>query len=338
MSGTYVLRKNPESMNFIQGLALGGLGVGNVYHVIKTDETYYAQFVADHQMEYSDGSMAVYSADPAAADVAIQKALDACVESRGDYVIIQPSTNDYDLTATLTLSKRSVHLLCPSGIGPSIGATGACRIHQTAAVPIMTVTANAVEIAGFYLKNYYAKGGIIITDTAFSLNIHNNYWAMYLSGSTNEPMLGPLLANTTGAAGAWSTFERNFFQSQAGASATIAALIHFNAQATGVVIVNNRLAIGDTNNTASIGIDNQSVKGIVSDNDFYAHQTSTGAGVFTKCVSVGASGCAFGNRGNVANSVIVTGGTQHYSFVDNRISLNGGYGGGTANASGGDEA
>jgi hypothetical protein len=298
------------------GMAALGLGVGNVYYVIKTTETHYNTFVEEHECEYADGSSSIHNT--------IQSALDACVANRNDYVIVMPSEADYDLTVTLTLSKRSVHLICPAGMGMSNGASGSCRIHQTGAYPVMVVSANGVEIAGFYLKNYYSKGGIILTDTCWSSHIHHNYFAMYLDTATNEPMLGPYLANTTGSAGAWATYEHNFFQSQAGGSATIAAIIHFNAQATGVRVIHNDIQIGDTNNTATVGIDNLSVKGIVSDNNFYAAQTSTGAGVFTKCVRIDASGCAYGNRANVVDGAIVNGGTDEKSFVNNQNSVAGG--------------
>jgi hypothetical protein len=331
MAGTYILRRKVAMLNDLKGgMAAFGLGVGNVYYVIKTTEAHYTNFVHDYQTEYTDGSLAVHTT--------IQSALDATVDSRNDYVVVMPSGSDYDLTTALTLTKKAVHLVAPSGYGYSIGASNGVRVHQTGAYPIAVVSNSNVEIAGFYLKNYATKGGIIIADSTYGLNIHNNYFAMNLDTATNEPMIGPYIANTGGDAGGWSTVERNFLQSQSGGSATVAALIRFNSPATGVRICNNTLQIGDTNNTATVGIQNDSVKGIVSDNDFYASQTSSGAGVFTHCVSIGASGCAFGNRGNVADGIMVTGGTSQYSFVDNRNSANGGYGGGTANSSGGDEA
>lgn len=293
-----------------------GLGIGNVYHVMKTSETYFKQFEEDMQGEHTDGSLIVH-ADAGTGD-GIQSALDACVANRNDYVIVYPSQSDYDLTVALTLSKKAVHLICPAGMNSyGIGANNAVRLEQTGSVPIMEVSDSAIEIAGFYLKNKATKGGIIISNTSYGLNIHNNYWAMNLSGATNEPMLGPLISNTTGDAGAWSTYERNFFQSQAGANATIAAIIRFNSQATGVRICNNELAIGDTNNTATVGIQNHSVKGIVRDNIFHQHVTGSGAGLFTHCVQIHASGTAYNNLGNVADGKLVVGGTNVFSFIKN---------------------
>lgn len=307
------------------GVPVGPIGIGNVYYVIKSAETFYDRFIEKHQGTYPDGSVIVH-ADAGTGD-GIQAALDACVANRNDYVIVNPSEGDYDLTVALTLSKKAVHLLAPAGWGYKIGANNAVRLEQTGEYPMFEISASAVEISGFYLKNNYTttnKGGMIISNTTYGLNLHHNYFAMRLKTTTNEPMIGPLISNTSGDAGGWSTIDSNFFQSQAGGSATIAAIIRFNAQATGVRIVNNVLAIGDTNNTATVGILNNSVKGIVSDNDFYAHQTASGAGIFTHCITLGASGCAYGNRGNVADGEIVSGGTDELSFINNMNSVAGG--------------
>lgn len=312
----FVMRKGISRLaDLVDGVAMG-MGVGNIYIVSKTADTTNYAYWLDKNFSYPDGSWMLHTT--------IQSALDATVDNRNDYVIVTPSQDDYDLTAALTMSKKAVHLISPAGLGYGNGANNATRIHQTGAFPIIEISDSAIEIAGFYFKNYATKGGLIISDSTYGLNIHHNYWAMSLSGATNEPMLGPLISNSTGDAGAWSTIDNNFFQSQAGANATIAAIIRTNAQATGTRIVNNVIAIGDTNNTATVGIQCLSVKGIVSDNDFYAHQTSTGAGVFTHCVQIGASGCAYGNRGNVADGELLVGGTDELSFILNYNSVAGG--------------
>lgn len=294
----------------------GLMGAGNVYFVIKTTETFYDEYYAARQGNYVDGSARVHNT--------IQSALDVTVANRNDYVIVNPSQADYDITTALTLSKKAVHLICPAGRGYSRGANNAARIHQTGAFPVMEVSDSAIEISGFYMKNYPTKGGIIISNTSYGLNIHHNYWAMNLNSATNEPMLGPLISNTTGDAGAWSTYDSNVFQSQAGASATIAAIVRFNSQATGVRIVNFDLAIGDTDNTATVGILNSSVKGHVGGCNFMAHQTASGAGVFTHCINIHASGTAYDNNGNVADGEIVVGGTDELSFIKNYNSVAGG--------------
>lgn len=316
MVSPYIMRKGVSRASDLQGGSnLEVLGAGNVYRVIKSTESYYDQFVADHQFQHSDGTPAVHTT--------IQSALDDTVEGRNDYVLVQPSDSDYDITAALTLSKKAVHLiglgsLYGNGVGNSV------RLHQTGNFPIMTLTDAALEISGFYLKNAATYGGIILGTGTFGLNIHHNYWAMNISGATNEPMLGPLIADTSGEEGAWSTFSDNFIQSQAGTSATIASIVRINGVATGTRIERFQVGIGDNNNIATVGINNQATKGSVNDCDFFAYQTSTGAGVFTHCISIAASGVAYGNRGNVADSELITGGTDELSFIFNYNSVGGG--------------
>lgn len=304
------------------GQPVGNLAVGNVYFVIKTAEAYFDAFIDQRQHQYEDGSFSVHEDD--GSGNGIQTALDATVANRNDYVIVQPSQSDYDLTTALTMSKKAVHLLCPAGISYDRGANNACRLDQTGSDPVIEVSDSAIEIAGFYMKNANTEGGIIISNSSYGLHIHNNYWAMRLNTGTNEPMLGPLISNSSGDAGAWSTYENNSIQSQAGANATIAAIIRFNSQATGVKVLNNDLGIGDTNNTATVGILNSSVKGETHGNRFSAYQTATGAGVFTHCVNIHASGTAYDNSGNVADGEIVVGGTAGKSFIRNFNSASGG--------------
>ena len=300
------------------GQPVGPLGVGNVYYVVDSGESYYDAYIRDRQGTYKND-------DSAIVHTTIQSALDVTVECRNDYVIVQPKDGDYDITTALSMSKKAVHLICPAGFGYTRGANNAARIHQTGAYPIIELEDAAIEVAGFYLKNYYSKGGIILNNNVtYGMNVHHNYWAMSLTTSTNEPMFGPLIANTTGAAGAWGTFSQNFIQSQAGASATIAAICRTNSQATGTRFCENDIGIGDTDNTATVGILCGSVKGMVNDNNFFAYQTASGAGVFTHCISIHASGVAYGNRGNVVTHELVVGGTDNLSFIQNYGSTSGG--------------
>lgn len=132
MSGPYILRKGVSRISDLKGgQAALGLGIGNIYYVIKTSESYYQQFLDDYQGEYSDGSKMVHP-DAGTGD-GIQTALDATVECRNDYVIVQPSDSDYELTTPLTLSKKCIHLLAPAGLGNEVGSTNAVRfeLHGT---------------------------------------------------------------------------------------------------------------------------------------------------------------------------------------------------------------
>lgn len=313
-----------KDLRTLSNMAL--FGVGNVYYVIKASESHFSQIYNKYQQTYEDGSVAVHADDGAGSGII--SALAATVECRNDHVVIFPSDSDYDLTAALVMDKKAVHLTCPAGLGYTIGANNAVRLHQTGAFPIFELEDAAIEIAGFYLKNYATKGGIILNNNVtYGLNVHNNYFAMNLNGATNEPMFGPLIANTAGAAGAWSTIERNFFQSQAGANATIAAIIRTNSPATGARICWNELQIGDTNNIATRGILNNSVKGITNNNKLMAAQTSSGVGVFTKGIQIHPSGSAIENKGAVAAGDLVVGGTDEVSFVDNSDGAGGGFNG-----------
>ena len=300
------------------GMLVGGaLGVGNIYRVIKSSEAYYDSFLEDYQGEYSDGSSVVHP-DAGTGD-GIQAALDACVEGRNDHVIVQPSDSDYDLTAALTMSKKCVHLICPAGLGPQYGATSAARLHQnTAATDVIAVSDASIEIAGFYFKNYQNISHITLAATSYALNIHHNTFTMNVTSTTAEPCIAG-----TGDAGAWgSSIENNWFVSYAGNSATIAAIITIGASATCTNVMHNLFTLGD-GNTATIGINNASVKGQTNFNLF---GTGGGAGgcTFTHCIAVDASGSAIGNRGTVADSILVTGGTSDSSFSDNMNGVDGG--------------
>ena len=302
---------------------MAAFGVGNVYYVIKSSESHFSQIYNKYFQKYADGSVSVHSDDGAGSGIA--SALAATVECRNDYVLVFPSDSDYDLTTALVMDKKSVHLICPAGLSYDVGANNAVRLHQTGAYPVIELEDSAIEVAGFYLKNYATKGGVILNNNlTYGLHVHNNYLAMNLSGATNEPMIGPLIANTTGAAGAWGTFEKNFIQSQAGANATIAAIMSFNSQATGVRVLHNDIQIGDTNNTATRGIKNIAFKGIANFNNMMAAQTVSGVGIFTKAIEIHASGSAIGNKGAMAAGDLVTGGTDEVSFVDNHDGAAGG--------------
>ncbi len=302
------IRKLPGWSNLL------GFGVGNVYRVIKTSEAYYARFIEDFQGEYSDGSLIVH-ADDGSGD-GIQAALDACVANRNDYVIVQPSQSDYDLTAVLTLSKKSVHLLCPAGLGLERGATNACRLEQTGSADIFAVSGASVEIAGFYLKHKQNTTAIgLVTAGAYAPNIHHNNIAMNTTSTTSEPMI-----HAVGDAGAYGDIHHNWIYSSGGNDTTIAAIIVIGASATMAKVTNNEITIGD-GLTATVGIQNLATKGMVADNRFgQAGADST----WTHCIQVSSFGNAIGNRGVVADGILVVGGASDKSFSDNMNGVNGG--------------
>jgi len=311
---THILRQGDTIRSLAGWSNLQGLGVGNVYRVIKSDEAYYSQFIADYQGEYSDGSLIVHP-DDGSGD-GIQSALDACVECRNDYVIVQPSDSDYDLTAALTMSKKSVHLICPAGLGNDVGSNNSVRLHQnTDGCNVIDVSDTAVEIAGFYFKNYQNHSHIALAATSYAPNIHHNTFTMNITSTTAEPVIAG-----TGDAGAWGSIERNWIISYAGNDATIAKIIDIKSSATSARVCFNEITIGD-GTIATVGISNAATKGMVRGNVF------GGAGsdcTWTHCIAIGSYGNAVGNRGVVATSELITGGEQHNSCSDNMDGTNGG--------------
>ncbi len=290
------------------------LGVGNIYRVIKSDEPYVAQFLEDYQGRYSDDSLIVHI-DDGSGD-GIQAALDACVANRNDYVLVQPSESDYDLTAVLTLSKKSVHLICPAGLGRPRGATNACRLEQTGAADIFALSGASIEIAGFYLKHKQNTTAIgLATGGSYSPNIHHNTIAMNTASTTSEPMI-----HAVGDGAAYGDIHHNWIFSSGGNDTTIAAIIAIAASATMAEVTNNQITIGD-GLTATVGIQNLATKGMVADNRFgQAGADST----WTHCIQISSFGNAIGNRGVVADGVLVTGGASDKSFSDNMNGVNGG--------------
>jgi len=296
-----------------------GLGVGNVYRVIKKSEAYYSQFIADYQGEYSDGSLIVHPDD--GDGLGIQSALDACVANRNDYVLVQPSQSDYDLEAALTLSKKSVHLLCPAGLGLERGSTNACRLEQTGSYDVFTVSDASIEIAGFYLKHKQNKTAIELATSvagvgSYACNIHHNNIAMNTDSTTCEPLI-----NCTGDGGAYGDIHHNWIYASGGNDTTVAVIIAIQASATMAQCNYNEITIGD-GMTATVGIQNLATKGMVAYNMF------GGAGsdcTWTHCIQVSGYGNAIGNRCScAAGGVIVVGGTDEYSFSDNMNSVGGG--------------
>lgn len=290
--------------------APAAMGIGNIYYAIKPAESFYAQFVKDKQGKYSDGSKIVHTT--------IQSALNATVECRNDYVIVQPSNSDWDHTAVLTLSKKCVHLVCPAGLGYRVGANNACRIHQTtAATAIIALSDSAVEIAGFYLKPYADLSHLTIANGSYAMNVHNNFFTFNWSTAPAAAIL------CTGDGGAWGLVShRNFFESMAGVNVTCASIITIEASATGARCNENTIILGD-GNIATIGINNGAYKGETNYNTFGVGGGAT-CGVFTHCITINAVGTAIGNRGPVADSVLLAGGTNDASFADNMNGVNGG--------------
>ncbi len=283
----------------------GSLGMGNIYNVVKTTESFYEDMRKNRQTTYSDGSVNMHST--------IASALAVTVEARNDYVIVWPSDSDYDLTAALIMNKKSVHLICPAGLGYDIGANNSCRIEQTnAATAVIAISDAAVEVAGFYMKPYIGIAHITFATTSYAPNVHHNYIPLKWTSSNASSFTG------SGDACAWGNIERNYFISQSGLSQTCASIISIGSAATGANVSYNQFTIGD-GNTATICIKNSAVKGNTNFNRFSEAGGSGAAsgGTITTCYDIHGSGCAIGNLGAVSTGKMGTGGTTLKSYSEN---------------------
>ena len=307
----------PDGLFQYGGVPVGGspigLGIGNVYYVIQTSNDSYASMVEDKQGIYhNDGSWRVHTT--------IASALSSTVTERNDYVIIVPDNSDYDLTATCTMDKKSVHVICPAGLIWQVGAPNAARIHQnTADTPIFTMSGAACEVAGLYFKNAAstaAAGATIYGATgSYCVSIHNNFFAYVSSGGTNSPCI----ANIASSEGfGWGKIWNNKFYTMTGASTTTAAMILIAAQAGGVDIDGNEFMVDD-GNTVTAAINSASIKGTIKNNYFHEMitQGGTGAGTFTGAITITNAQGVIGNRGSVLTGHMIAGGTANACFSDN---------------------
>jgi hypothetical protein len=296
-------------------LPFGGIGVGNIYYVINTTEAHYAQFCADYNVVYSDGSESVCPDDGEGGNATgIHAALTKTVAGRNDYVIVMPG--DYNSYYAYLMTKSAVHLIAPAGFGYDIGANNStclfCNSGDTEDA-VIKISARACEVAGFRMSSFPDESAILLTATALSPNIHHNTIALNWGAGTIK---AAILGETAG--GSWGKIERNLLWSTYGNARTCAAVILIAANATGCQVNHNEIVIGDTN-IATIGISNLAVKGATNFNIFSESGGSGAAngGTITKCVTISASGCAMGNLGAVATGQLLAGGTTGHSFVGN---------------------
>jgi len=254
-------------------------------------------------------------------ELAIQAALDACVESRNDYVLVLPSNNDYDLAAALTMSKRDVHLLGMDYLfnKQETGSNSATKIHQIADYDAITLTGGNCEIAGFYFKNYNNQGTIVCTGAvADCAHIHHNHFNMNATTTSGVPQV-----DFAGASSSFALIEKNTFATNV-SSLTFASIVSISSSCTWAKVLDNNFMIGDTC-VATIVINNLSYKGQTHDNDISVLSGGGGAtGTITNAITIG-GGTAFGNRMAIAGTTtqdLVGGGAT--AFVDNRDANNGG--------------
>ena len=296
--------------------------LGKVFFVVHGEDVWAGDLLNEFPVD-RDGVPRVYVTTTSADtdELAIQAALDATVAGRNDYVLVLSSTNDYDLAAALTMTKRDVHLIGLDYLSNKLefGCNSATKIHQTGNYDVITLTGGNCEIAGFYFKNYNNQGTIVCTGGVADVShIHHNHFNMNATTTS-----GVAQVDFSGASSSFVTIARNTFASNV-SDLTFASLINISSSCTWGRVWKNNFMIGDGNTVTSVII-NSSYKGQTLDNDIMVANGGGGAtATITNCITIG-GGCAFGNRMAVVDTTTTDlngGGT--YSFVNNYNGLNGG--------------
>jgi len=300
-----------------------GYGIGNVYYVCQTTNT---AVYADLYRRYgitrydNDNSLILHTT--------IQSALDACVANRGDYVLVSIDSSDYDLTETLTMTKKGVHLICPFGFGSNGIGMNAARLDCTTDAPAVTITADCVEFAGFFIKGYLnTESNIYLSGTRWHANIHDNFVGMAASsaGTGNYGIYGD---------GACShmSIHHNYVCNYSPAAMTggnnaIAGGIVFSSASCTRNIISDNIVHTGHNTTMALGIEDVGASSIVRKNLVYevnAHGASE-ASTLTLGIQTAPDSCVVDNRVGIdteANGVI--GGTANCSYIANYEPTNGG--------------
>lgn len=127
-AGNFELEKALDSISGVTGLPLT---TGNVYVVIPSADPGYAQFVADHQKTYLDGTVMIYST--------IASAVSAATSNRHDVILLSANAA-HAQTSMLSISKNRLHFI---GMGYRPGSIGmGARARVT-----MGVTTAATDLA-----------------------------------------------------------------------------------------------------------------------------------------------------------------------------------------------
>lgn len=300
----------------------GNLAIGNVYIVADTTSVAYQEYAKRYgNTVYDDGTQMFHPHTATSTVVTtngFKAAAASCMTDRNDYIIVMPSSNTYYIDEVLTLSKKSVHLLCPSAMTCETGCMSSARLQQIgSASSIISIENGGIEVAGFYLKNITGYAHIQVPTTAtcvadggasaWGINIHHNYFVSR-SSSTTLPMI-----YCTGDGASYSRIERNWFTEQVSNGAWTIGIVHAEAAGANTDIFHNVFTIGDTGN-ATYGIYSVGVKSVVAHNIFSECGTST----IASCVTIGATGSAIGNRAAVASGHFSdASGTTAVSYCDN---------------------
>ena len=155
----------------------GAFCTGNVYYSIPSTETFYQDFLNKHQIIYDDGSKSVYNTP--------QAAIDACLATRGDIVVIIGS---YTITTPILVNKKGVHIV---GVNPKYSSTGGAT-SITSAVndsAVFTVSVDDVTMSDIRMTCSSGTGtviGIDMSGVALNNCVFKNMRILKSSGTDNN--------------------------------------------------------------------------------------------------------------------------------------------------------
>jgi hypothetical protein len=321
MANPFILKKGKSQLaDLLGGANALGLGVGNVYHVVQAANSYvYAHVQKNYAGKHKDGTAAVH--------VTIQSALDATVANRNDYVIVWPDSSDYDSTATITMSKRDVHLICPAGLGSEGFPPNAARVHQTtAATACITISADAVEVAGLFFKGVEGGNIIDLTGTRWSPHIHDCFFGMSATASSANYGI-----YASGACSHFS-FHDNYFTNYSpglmtGTDNDIAAFIYAGTNASTRGLIRNNIMHTGGNTAVAAAISCAGYGCFIIGNYLWEDVAfgGTQAGTLTLGISTSADCLVADNRVGITTAAdAVQGGTADASYVVNYEGSSGG--------------
>jgi hypothetical protein len=255
------------------------------------------------------------------------------VAGRNDYVLIMPSAYDYNISTTLTMTKRSVHLIAPAGITYERGSNNSTKMHLiTTGLPMITVTGDNCEVAGFYMKNYYNGTNpcgqhILLGAGSTGCTVRYNHFVVRPANATNTAVVE---GTTTGAG--YARIENNWFESQASGAYTIPAYVTCATGATHLRVCNNDMEASQGNIVTTAIAVNQF--GLAANNWIIAvcanPSQATLAGTITTGITLADSAVAIEN--NFCNCTAnFSGGTASKCFSNNHSALTGANGGYAAN-------
>ena len=283
---------------------------GNVYHVCQAANTnvYSALLERFDDQRYTNDDSLILHTD-------IQSALDATVANREDYVYVHTDGSDYDLTASLTMSKKGVHLLAPGGLSHGGGIPGnAVRLHQTTAgLACMTSTADCIEMAGFFCKGMIDSPIVDLSGTRWHNYIHHNF----LGGAVTA---GAAIYTITGAGAVFQcTISDNYIMGgySPNAAQTISGLIGFTSGSSGRNLIARNYLVTGARITVTAGVVTGGTNDMVVDNIFHETvATVLTAGTFTEAWNGSTTTVYIGNK-VAMDTPAESGGTVNNTHVDN---------------------